>query len=681
MRVINSSVLRLKRLSKWILMRLNISIKQICLVMILSLAAAVCLEGILCTRSNVVRLEELPTNKENLFLEGESYVSGYDYTNATYIPNNDDPQIGFELPGINSSVIIVEFGEPLSEDTLIEVYYAVNGEMLSEENHVEEIVTEGSDVAVFSLSEAAYSHIRVDINGKFDLGGIYSSLDNPQVDENSLPFNIGRIVFIWILLCALMIIFISQRSIICISNPDKSEQKNQSARIMASVLLMLFLCGIIFATVSGNVGFFAEREIYLALVILFAVAVFVSVNSSPIIAYIFVIALGAFWLLLDYNLDPIDEWAHLYIVNYIIENHHFPLVQENYEAVQGPVYYYTMAVLFYMIPMKYMYIACRLAGLGCLIAFGFISRHTIIKLYEHKIINVDIDLQNVIWLLFVANPLILIRMTRVSNESLAILLSGIILHKVVCLILDGFDNITVFACTVLCGVTFLTKATTVFLFGGVIIVCIYYKKWKVLLSSFSTIVLIALPWFLSNYAKYGALTGMEAHLEFALPIVNPDRVPPDLFGAILNFFDTCFFDPVLGCNYNADLVVSLLGSLCLFLFFAAVIFSFKKIIIYLKAKCAFIYSKEERSDIIAITLTALPAAGILVHCVSALMTDVNSLHARYFLILNGGFAALLLMGLSHIKKDAQPYITGFFSTAFSIMTFSLIGGYIDKFLP
>ena len=463
------------------------------------------------------------------------------------------------------------------------------------------------------------------------------------------------------------------------------EEYSISAMLLLTncLVLTLALVGMVVYTYVTGVypEFYSSRLVFYLLVISLAIFIYLMVSKSPKIIYLLIIGLGVVWIICDREYNIIDEGSHMYIINYIVDNHRFPLIQENYEAVQGPVYYYLMAILFGLIPQEIRYFACRLAGLGCLIIFGFVNRLLIKKLVQCGLILVDLPLQNIIWFLFMLNPHILIRLTRVSNESLAVLLSGIIIYLVVNQLLDGADRKITYLVTILCAINFLTKATTIFLFVGVIIVNVYYKHWRDIAVNIFLLLVLICPWFISNYITYGELTAMSGHLEFVLPIVNPEKIPVDIFSTILSFFDNYFFAIEAGYWFYYPQLSAFLSSLCLFLFCTATFIAGKALVIFFADHLRFRYDILEKEKIIVITLVALPLASMVMHSVTSAVTYVNSLGCnRYFLILNGVFCCLLLMGLSNVKLNAQKYIAGMASFVLSVLTTSMIFGYLNIIL-
>lgn len=463
------------------------------------------------------------------------------------------------------------------------------------------------------------------------------------------------------------------------------EKYSVSAKILLSYSLfggMALMGMVIYTSLADRYPeLYSSRAVFYLFVLFFAIFIYLTAGKTPEIIYLLIIGLGVVWIVCDREYNIIDEGSHMFIINYIVDNHSFPTIGENYEAVQGPIYYYAMAILFGLIPQEIRYFACRLAGLGCLIVFGFVSRLLMNKLLQHNLISVDLPLQNLIWLLFMMNPHILIRLTRVSNESLAVLLSGIIIYLVIEQLLDGFNKRLICLSTILCAINFLSKATTIFLFGGVIILCVYYKRWKSLAINIIMLGLLISPWFICNYLIYGELTAMSEHLDFVLPIINPDRIPVDIFSTLLSFFDNYFFAIEAGYWYYYPQLSSFLSTLCLFLFCTAIFIAGKDLTSLITSHLRFQYDISERRKLIVITFVALPVASMVMHSLSSMVTYANSLGCnRYFLILNGGFCCLFLMGLSNVKLAAQKYLTMAFSVMYSILITSMVWGYLNTIM-
>jgi len=144
----------------------------------------------------------MPDDAENLYPVVEPYIIGYDWSGTTYVANNNDPQLGFLIPEREIKTILIEFEKSLSRDTAIQVYFSVEGEALSEANHVDTVAKAGDRVAAVVLPQNAYAHIRVDINGTFSLGEIFTSVNDPEIKyiRDNPQFNRALIGFFSLLI-------------------------------------------------------------------------------------------------------------------------------------------------------------------------------------------------------------------------------------------------------------------------------------------------------------------------------------------------------------------------------------------------------------------------------------------------------------------------------------------------
>lgn len=193
--------------------------KNFLLVLSLSAIAAVSLEMLawLITPANITTV--VPQDLENLYSTEEYYISGYDYSDSVYIPNNDDPQIGFCFSGRDMKTVFVEFEKPLGQDIAIQVYFAKNDEALNEANQVEVLAQKDDRIITVLLPRDIYTHIRLDINGEFSLRGIYTDTVEPEIVYKRGPVEIGRFFCGW---AALFII-----GWLCYCTPDIDTCINQ----------------------------------------------------------------------------------------------------------------------------------------------------------------------------------------------------------------------------------------------------------------------------------------------------------------------------------------------------------------------------------------------------------------------------------------------------------------------
>lgn len=154
----------------------------------------------------IIFSDEVCFTEENI-----SYVNGYDIDNNIYIPNNNDPQIGFT--NLNSQVasILINLSEPVSEDTFIQIYYAEVGDYLKEENSIRSYIYEGEEQYYMYLPIGIYSELRIDINGQFSLDSIIGSPQYAMYDKVVEWKDILCACFIATILTCIVFIFIQKR--------------------------------------------------------------------------------------------------------------------------------------------------------------------------------------------------------------------------------------------------------------------------------------------------------------------------------------------------------------------------------------------------------------------------------------------------------------------------------------
>lgn len=140
---------------------------------------------------NVVKLSE------NISLTDSdiSYIYGYDISESEYTPYNNDPQIGFQGLNADINVILISLSESVQQDTFVQIYYALVGQGLCEQNSIKGYIYEGEKEFFAFLPEEVYGEIRIDINGSFVLESIIGSTD-PLICEKTLEGTDGLLACI-----------------------------------------------------------------------------------------------------------------------------------------------------------------------------------------------------------------------------------------------------------------------------------------------------------------------------------------------------------------------------------------------------------------------------------------------------------------------------------------------------
>lgn len=129
------------------------------------------------------RAWQMPIRQQELYPGITPHLAGYDKVADVYIPINEDPQLLFTMDGRTVSTIRVIFSEGLKSETPVQVYYAVEGGTLQEENSVTALAMPGDREIVMAIPTDVYTLLRLDINGSMKLAGVDTSPDVPKEYE------------------------------------------------------------------------------------------------------------------------------------------------------------------------------------------------------------------------------------------------------------------------------------------------------------------------------------------------------------------------------------------------------------------------------------------------------------------------------------------------------------------
>lgn len=143
---------------------------------------------------------------EELYPAVEHYTSGYDLHGTTYVPVNDDPQLGFALPGRKIQSIVLEFEAPLDAPVSGAIYYAVNGEALAAENYIPVYAAQGSEYLTARLPAGTYTHLRFDIDQTFSPKHIFTSTGEPSAVYDRAPFSWHNVLLALIVLLCMWLV-------------------------------------------------------------------------------------------------------------------------------------------------------------------------------------------------------------------------------------------------------------------------------------------------------------------------------------------------------------------------------------------------------------------------------------------------------------------------------------------
>lgn len=395
------------------------------------------------------------------------------------------------------------------------------------------------------------------------------------------------------------------------------------------------------------------------------------------IMYVWLFAITIFavvFIFLDVSYSPIDEASHLDIIHYISVNHRYPTMYENmdgeylgrvigypvasytrYEGVQMPLYYVIMGLITAAFPENISIVYfLRCIGLLCLLLVVYIAKKALILLENNGYIS-DSQYTNLVLLLVSGNPGIIIRFTRVSNESLAVLLATCVLYLAVRLLIEGYNGKVVFWGSVLSIALYYTKTTGMFVIGGIWFFLVYYKKWKQLVISLMTYVIAAIPWMMRCSKLYGTFTGLNKHMEFVIPIVNPDRIGYNLVVGAFKIFTSAFFLPAESGTQSQlmSYLHEFIGVLFILIFVSYFVSELPNIFAYIKNKFNFIYTKEEKKNILCIWAVVLILVDLVMLAYSTYTTKIDTMMGRYIYFLIIPLCVLVIKFLHDINFNRQ----------------------------
>ncbi len=140
--------------------------------------------------------------------------SGYDVVkdeagNYTFTPNNGDPQITVDLPaeGVVFNRITLRIAEAVEESIYVQIYYAANGNDLSEPTSYHTHIYKGMDFLSLYIPARSYTQLRLVVNGSFTPTEL--SLESVE-HEGYYTFNVIACV---LLVAALVLLAVFNRRI------------------------------------------------------------------------------------------------------------------------------------------------------------------------------------------------------------------------------------------------------------------------------------------------------------------------------------------------------------------------------------------------------------------------------------------------------------------------------------
>ena len=475
--------------------------------------------------------------------------------------------------------------------------------------------------------------------------------------------------------------------------------------VYGNIALILFLIMSIILKNFNNVSYktihiSGHEQLLLILLIFTLLYVLIKENKNKILIIgMFLIGLTYVFSITTYS--PIDEAAHFDYINYIIDNHALPTVDDiididvlgqvnyanipghtNHEAVQPPVYYISMALIGSLISNIFLrFYVIRSLG----IVFLGITIMYILKCYnklvEGNFIKDNAQVLKISIGLMLINPGLMTRMLTVSNEGMNIMLSSMVIYYLVEMLLQGYNKNKLYLLICLIILTILTKNTSMYIVAGLIGVMIYYKSIKGLSISLITIVLGLTPWLIFNYNNYNAFTGTKAHLNIVLPIVNPQSLPIALdyfIGSLSNLFTNYFIPQEIGIGNNYIGLLGFLGTSIQIVLITQIVRTIKFGSKIVSNKLKFSYKNEEKNNIIKMLFMGLISLNIISLVVASITTKVGVIIPRYLFISVLPLIMLLCYSIVEKKQTAQKVYILVLCLVLAITHVNVVSGFLSQ---
>lgn len=457
-------------------------------------------------------------------------------------------------------------------------------------------------------------------------------------------------------------------------------------------LLAAFVCRTVFFSLSNITASVLSRrgEYYVLLAIMMFNLVTASAKERNFRVY--VIVLTAVFLLFSFvesSYSPIDEVMNFENINHILKNHtlatfdsavdHQYLTEAtncvqvmsegmiNYEAVQAPLYYLLMALFGLVFKNAFLRLhVFRAVSLLSVFVVYYFFRRTVTLLRDFGMFRVDETATRVGCLLTVFSPAYLFRASRLNNEILVCVLMSILLYAAAGCITEGYNPKAYWLMAGVSSALFLTKSTAIYAYVVIVTVALFQRQIKKAVETVLVSAIPIIPWVVFNIRHYGALTAIDKHLEYVLPIVNPYERSQDLF--------ECFFDVLPNTYFFAEEVAASAGQLFWagISFFLVMAFFVCELIEVLKTirDNKLDPEKYDTASRLRIVLSLVLLSGVGCLLAGTVLTKVVSLRGRYFYCVCTIPVLLFLLRREHGGKNVRRGVFAVFMITLSVVSAS-----------
>lgn len=353
-------------------------------------------------------------------------------------------------------------------------------------------------------------------------------------------------------------------------------------------------------------------------------------NAAYAVLVAVMLAFGLFFALTGDIFSPVDEAAHYYNVHYLLAAGRLPNMNIDpayYESVHPPLYTQLAALL--CLPF-----GSRVARVVLLRCFGLVlwalcallTVRALRELQEKQLLADDHGRNLTLLLLLWGCPGVMVRFATISNEGLSVFFSTGALLGMLRLLTGELNGRRLACVTSLVALACLTKITALFLLAPLLFVLWAKQRLPLFAVPVAGVLAALAPWFAWNWHLYGALTGTARHLEYVIPLVNPEQRFVNPLRTLPMLLTSWFFpDEARAAGWVSILLLAAAAAavLCLLMVLAAgLVFGIR----FLRGRLEL--AAHPRENIFLFAAIAV-AGNLAVPIYGTLSTRVNVMNGRY----------------------------------------------------
>lgn len=378
---------------------------------------------------------------------------------------------------------------------------------------------------------------------------------------------------------------------------------------------------------------------------------------------------------LELVFSPVDECAHFEFVAHMLGTGTLPVIGDpwsasainsvnygevcpgyNHEAAQAPVYYLFLALVGSFIEDNTVsLIIYRIIGL-LLVGFTIIICSRLAKVLCGHSLS-DSPMLRLLILLTLLSPGFLYRAARLNNEIMVCFLFVVLLYE---FFLTFIDNKTYryWLVSLIAVLLFLTKSTAIYSMMLPLLLFVFHwrdSRKTTVLVSLAVFSLLTLPWFSFNLTNYHALTGLKKHLEYAIPIANPQHLSVDFVYAFFDMLPLIFYSAEEFAFHSVTVHFIACCYILLLIIFSVLTCKSVSDIFYIRKTFFDCRAKSSRLEHIAVGTVCLAAALLLFYCLKYVIPGVSQTSVKTFAVFTVCILLLFIFSISAYRISITTF--------------------------